>query len=278
MKYLKLMRIKHYVKNLLVFCPLLFSGELLNIQIFLHTIIGFFAFSLVSSAVYIVNDICDVEKDKLHPAKRNRPIASGDISKEKASIIAVISFTISMLLQIILSNFMSSMCILTYLILNYLYSKKLKNKPLLDIIILVSGFFIRMIYGALITNISISTWLYLTVITGAFYMALGKRRNELKLTGNETREVLGLYSYEFLDKNMYVCMALLNTFYALWAANKNANFLLTVPIVLIISMKYSFNIERCEDGDPVSILLSDKLILFLSMVYALYIFLVLYII
>lgn len=277
MKYLKLMRIKHYVKNLLVFCPLLFSGELLNIKIFLHTIIGFFAFSLVSSAVYIVNDICDVEKDKLHPAKRNRPIASGDISKKKASIIAVISFTISVLLQIILSNFMSSMCILTYLILNYLYSKKLKNKPLLDIIILVSGFFIRMIYGALITNISISTWLYLTVITGAFYMALGKRRNELKLTGNETREVLGLYSYEFLDKNMYVCMALLNTFYALWAANKNTSFLVTVPIVLIISMKYSFNIERCDDGDPVSILLSDRLILLLAMIYVVYIFFVLYI-
>ena len=278
MKYLKLMRIKHYVKNLLIFCPLLFSGKLLNIQVFSHAIIGFLAFSLMSSAVYIVNDICDIEKDRAHPIKRNRPIACGDVSVKIASILAIICIAVSMILQVILPDFVSLICIMTYLMLNHLYSKKFKNKPLIDIIILVSGFFIRMLYGALITNITISTWLYLTVITGAFYMAFGKRRNELKLTGNKTREVLGLYSYEFLDKNMYVCMALLNTFYALWAANKNTSFLVTVPIVLIISMKYSFNIEKYDDGDPVSILLCDKLILFLGMIYVAYIFFVIYII
>ncbi len=277
MKYLKLMRVKHYVKNLIVFCPLLFSGKMLNFSVFFHAVTGFLVFSLISSAVYIVNDICDVENDRLHPIKKNRPIANEDISIKNASILAIVCFVISMILQIILLNLISTICILIYLILNYLYSKKLKNKPLIDITILVSGFFIRMLYGAMITNITISTWLYLTVITGAFYMAFGKRRNELKSTGSETRDVLGLYNYEFLDKNMYVCMALLNTFYALWAANKKTSFLVTVPIVLIISMKYSFNIERDGDGDPVSILLSDKLILVLGMVYTIYIFSVLYI-
>lgn len=277
MKYLKLMRVKHYVKNFLVFCPLLFSGKMMNFSAVFHAVTGFFVFSLISSAVYIVNDICDIENDRLHPIKKNRPVASGDISIKNASILAIVCFVISVISQIIFLNLTSAICILIYLVLNYLYSKKLKAKPLIDITILVSGFFIRMIYGAMITNITISTWLYLTVITGAFYMAFGKRRNELKSTGSDTRDVLGLYSYEFLDKNMYVCMALLNTFYALWAANKNTSFLVTVPLVLIISMKYSFNIERDGDGDPVSILLSDKLILVLGMVYTIYIFSVLYI-
>lgn len=276
MKYLKLMRVKHYVKNFLVFLPLLFSGKLLNIKLFMQAVTGFLVFSLISSVVYIFNDVCDVEKDRLHPTKKNRPVANGSIGAKKAIILGVMCLLTSLMLQLIFLTPMSAICILIYLVLNYLYSKSFKNKPMIDVIILVSGFFIRLLYGALITDIIISAWLYLTVITGAFYMSLGKRRNELKANGSVSREVLNLYSYEFLDKNMYVCMGLLNTFYALWAASKNTDFLVTVPIVLIISMKYSFNIERCDDGDPVSILINDKFILLLGAMYAFYIFFALY--
>ena len=278
MIYLKLLRVKHYIKNILIMIPLMFSGSFMNLTLLLKAIYGFCIFSLISSAVYIFNDISDVEKDRLHPKKKKRPIASGKVSIRTASVIAVSCICLSVILQICLLSYLSGICIIVYIAINYIYSKGLKNKPIIDIILLVSGFFIRLLYGAMVTGISISSWLYLTVITGAFYMSLGKRRNESKLTGKSTRTVLKYYTYEFLDKNMYVCMALLNTFYALWASEKGTLFLITVPIVMIISMKYSYSIESQpeSDGDPVSVLLDDKLIMTLGLFYSIYMFIILY--
>jgi len=142
--------------------------------------------------------------------------------------------------------------------------------------ILVSGFLIRVVYGAVITGITISDWLYLTVIAVSFFFSLGKRRGELqKVGGSESRKVLDAYNVNFLDKNMYICLALANVFYALWsmdpdvtAAYNGKRLVLTVPIVLLITMKYSLNIEGDSDGDPVEVLLKDKLLLLLCVVYA----------
>ena len=138
-----------------------------------------------------------------------------------------------------------------------------------DIVILVSGFLIRVIYGGLIVNVEVSGWLYLTVMSAAFFFALGKRRNEIGVNDG-TRDVLKFYSREFLDKNMYVFLALLNTFYALWcldSVNKD-RLIWTVPIVLIICMKYSMDIEGDSDGDPIEVLFHDKALLILCAFYA----------
>lgn len=173
---------------------------------------------------------------------------------------------------------------LLYLVLNIGYSCGLKNIPLIDVIILVSGFIIRVVYGALITDIVVSNWLYLTVITIAFYFSFGKRRNELKrFNDGETRSVLKYYTIPFLDKNMYMCLGLANVFYALWSMDEktishyNNNFLvLTVPIVLLISMKYSMDIEGESDGDPVEVLLHDRILIILCLIYLSVIFTILY--
>lgn len=281
---LRLMRVPHYIKNLLVFAALACSGQLFVWDKLLAGLLGFLAFCMISSVVYIINDIRDREKDRLHPTKCTRPIACGAVSVRGAAVLASFLFIAAAACNFGAFHLSSSLLFLLYFVLNLAYSFGLKNIPLLDITILVAGFLIRVIYGAVITGITISSWLYLTVIAVAFYLALGKRRNELRKTGGgETRQVLKAYSVDFLDKNMYMCLALANVFYALWSMDEstaalynNRYLIFTVPIVLLITMKYSMNVEGDSDGDPVEVLLHDKILLGLCFVYLAAMFLILY--
>ena len=170
-----------------------------------------------------------------------------------------------------------------YLVLNILYSFGLKNVPIVDIVILASGFIIRIVYGAVITQIEISNWMYLTVMSGAFYLGLGKRRNEVIKQGDKARKVLKKYNKEFLDKYMYVCLTLSIVFYGLWTIDgKNLvrfgnNYMIwTIPLLMIILMKYSLIIEGDSYGDPVDIILKDKFLLSLILLFAIIIILLLY--
>ena len=219
--YIKLMRVKHYLKNILILLPLIFSVSLFNINLLNKTLLGFIVFSFIASTIYIINDICDKENDKKHEVKKNRPIASGSVSVIEAIVLAIILIIIAILINIYVAgnNVYSYIAMFSYLILNLGYSFGLKNKPIIDIVILVSGFILRLVYGSVITGISLSNWLYLTVMAASFYMGLGKRRNEILKQGNKSREVLKRYSKSFLDKNMYVCVTLCIVFYSLWAVD-----------------------------------------------------------
>lgn len=272
---IKLMRPHHYIKNGLLFLPLVFSGNLLNKEFIFVMIIGFLAFSLSSSIIYIINDIFDVEKDRLHPKKCKRPIASGEISIKFAWFWAFLLFIAVILLNsIVATNNIGAWVLLgLYIVLNFSYSMGLKQVPLIDVAILVSGFLIRVLYGASIINVVVSNWLYLTVISMAFYLGLGKRRNEMSRQGSETRKVLQFYNYNFLDKNMYLANALTIVFYSLWCVDTSTvarfsnKLIWTVPLVMLISMKYSLNIEGNSDGDPVDVVLGDKLLMGLAIIY-----------
>lgn len=277
-KYIKLLRVKHYVKNLLLFVPLFFSQNFFDIQRVLHVLVGAIGFCFISSAVYILNDLKDIEKDRQHPVKKNRPLANGSIEKKTAIIIFIVCLVLSLSFAL-LSKYIGVLYIMGYFLLNILYSLGgLKNKPLIDVVILASGFVIRVLFGAQLADVAISGWLYLVVIAGALFMGLGKRRNELQVSG-DTREVLKYYTYSFLDKNMYVCLSLLNVFYALWAVeSENVKMRWTIPLVLIIVMKYSLNIETESDGDPVEVLLHDKMLIGLVAVYIISLFGLLYLI
>jgi len=279
MNLIKLMRPKHYIKNFLIFLPLVFSGLFFENKNFLITLVSFIIFSLVASIIYIVNDIKDIEKDRKHPTKKMRPIASGAVSIKSAVVLVITLLILTVIISILSRLPMISLILLVlYFFLNIGYSFGLKNIPLLDIVILVSGFLIRVLYGATILNINVSNWLYLTIIVVSFYLSLGKRRNEVVKNGYNSRKVLKYYTKDFLDKNMsmFLCMSIV--FYSLWTFDKNNSLLVwTIPLVIIICMKYSMTIEGDSDGDPVEVILNDKFIIVLSLLLSLVFFFALYI-
>lgn len=287
MKYLKLIRIKHWLKNCLIFVPLFFNKSIQDLDKLLACIIGFVIFSCISSIVYIINDINDIENDKLHEVKKNRPLASGKVTVNKAIIMAIVLFLISsslMLYYYLLSNnYLILIVPLVYLILNIFYSTSLKNMPIVDVLIIAVGFILRTMYGGVISDIQVSKWLYLMIIFGSFYLGFGKRRNEILKNGKESRRVLQFYTKEFLDKNMYVCLTLAIVSYTLWSVDKTTilsvgNDLLywTVPIIMLIFQLYSLNIEESSHGDPIEIIFSDKRLIFIICIYILIISLLIY--
>ena len=278
MKYLKLMRIKHYIKNLLIFIPLIFSKNVLDKNLFFITLLGFVLYCLTASIIYIINDIKDVEKDKLHPIKKNRPIASGKISIKKAYLLSFILLVIIILIYFLFPiPKISSIVLGVYLLINIGYSFGLKKILIVDVVLLVLGFILRIVYGAVIGNIEVSNWLYLTILVFAFFMGFGKRRNEIKKNKTKSRDVLEYYNYNFLDKIVYMFLTLLIAFYSLWAMSIPSDYMIyTTFLVIIIMLKYTLNLEGDSFGDPVDMLLGDKVLLCVCVVYVIIVFFLLY--
>ncbi len=284
-KYLKLFRVNHYLKNFLIFFPIFFSTGLFNASMLLKVFFGFIIFCLLSSTIYIFNDIVDVENDKLHPKKKNRPIASGQISIPKAKFIIIALLFIIIIINLSLffyhiysiSEFIfSSLVLAIYLFLNILYSKGLKNVPIIDILILSSGFLLRVIYGGSIISVEVSSWLYLTVLSISLYMSLGKRKGELNKNGSKSRKVLSYYTKDFLDKFMYVFLTSSIIFYSLWCIqgfqdpNRVLLLMYSVIFVIFIVMKYSLDLENDSLGDPIDVIYSDKILLIVTTLYIVY--------
>ena len=281
LEILRLMRPKHYIKNFLIFVSITFDRDLFNLPVLGRVLLGFGVFCLLSSAVYVVNDIQDVEADRRHEVKRNRPIASGAVPIPAAWTLAggLLAAALAVQLAAFGNRGNSLLLMLGYFAVNLGYSLGLKHVPFVDIVLLVMGFVLRVVYGAAIVGSVTSAWVYLTVFSLAFYLGLGKRRNELIKTrdsAGSTRKVLQYYSYDFLDKFMYLCLTLAITFYALWSADGEITakygtdkLIWTVPLVIIILMKYSADIESNSYGDPVDVVMHDKALLALAALFGL---------
>lgn len=291
--YFQLLRVHHYIKNVIIYIPLFFAEKLIDFSLLASVTLGFCVFSLAASIVYIFNDIHDIEKDRLHIKKCTRPLASGKIMSSRAVLILIILYVILVILLFLLKLFgdMSYYKILwlfgllvLYLGLNIAYSRRLKNFPIIDVTILASGYVIRVLFGSVIIGADVSPLLYLFITTGAYYLGFGKRRNEMvNNSGSNTRGVLRFYSQSFLDKNMYVCQALCIMFYALWSIDSKTTarfqtsaFIYTVPLIFLIFLKYSLNIEKNTDGDPTSVLLNDRILQILSGIYVICAFCIIY--
>lgn len=277
-KYLKLIRVKHWLKNILIFLPIFFSINILNLNYLKISSLAFIIFCLSSSIVYIINDIKDIEKDKNHPIKKYRPLASGKVTKNKAFIILIVLIIMNLLLMTYLYININSVLVylipIIYIVINILYSFILKDIPIIDVGVIVLGFVLRVMYGGITTNIEVSKYLYLMIIFGAFFLAFGKRRNEILKNGSKSRKSLNIYNKEFLDKNMYVMLGLAIVSYTLWCVDKdtitrvgNDYLFWTIPLVMIILQLYSLNIEGNSHGDPIEVFLSDKKLIVMSIIY-----------
>jgi 4-hydroxybenzoate polyprenyltransferase len=269
---IRLMRPKHYLKNVLIFLPLVFAHQLGNFETIRRTLIGFAAFSAVASVVYIVNDLRDVELDRQHPTKRNRPIASGAVPVGVAIAQVVVLLPLAGALSWSAgSNAIGYAMLGGYLLINLAYSLGLKHVPILDVSILAVGFIFRVYYGADIADIVVSDWFYLTMFSFSFFVSFGKRRNEILQTGTTTRLVNGRYVPAFLDKAMYFSAAVTVVFYALWTIDSGqAHGLLiwTVPLVMVIFLVYILRVEQPDQsGDPIDVVVGSASLLSLVAAY-----------
>jgi decaprenyl-phosphate phosphoribosyltransferase len=281
---INLIRLKHYVKNILIFIPLIFSLNFTKADLFLNEILAFISFSLAASFVYVINDIVDKDKDRLHPVKKNRPIASGALSSLQAMCVAVVLIAVSLWISNML-NKRTLFIVMAYLISNILYSFWLKNVPIIDVSLIALGFLLRVLMGGAAISVPISKWLLLTIMTLSFYLGFAKRRNEMSKVNstNETRKVLKEYNANFLDKAMNSMMTLSVAFYALWSIDvqvvktfNSDKLIATVPFVLIGMFRYSLIIEGDSYGDPTDVLLSDRLLQLVILGYIVFVFLLIY--
>ncbi|MFS4474502.1 decaprenyl-phosphate phosphoribosyltransferase [Chryseobacterium sp. T20] len=215
-KYLKLLRVEQWVKNLFVFVPLFFSGNITNVDLLLKSIFAFVIFSLAASVVYILNDYNDIEADRKHPEKRRRPLASGAISKSKAIgiLIGLIIADIGLVFftQLYFHEFLWKFAIIIgfYVIMNLAYTFRLKHVPIIDIFIIAIGFVLRVLAGGYITGISISQWAILLTFVLALVLAIGKRRGELinAQVSGKTRKALDGYNVQFADIALSISITL----------------------------------------------------------------------
>lgn len=214
---LKLIRIQSWLKNIFIFVPLVFSKHLFDYNILINVLAGFFAFSITSSFVYVFNDIIDAERDRHHPQKKIRPIASGAVNKNEASVLLFFL----LLIVIIFSVFLSSkfvMMMWLYIIINFLYTFYFKKIVIVDIFCIAAGFLIRVVSGAFIISVYLSNWLILTTIFLSLFLAVMKRRVEIASSVNSAmqREVLKDYSLDFIDLIAAITSAAVILSYALY--------------------------------------------------------------
>lgn len=283
--FFSLIRVKHYLKNGLIFLPLFFSVNLTDVGLLLRTMAGFAAFCLAASLIYVVNDIRDIEKDRQHSTKCNRPLPSGAISVGAAIAIAAVFGLGAIAILIALKSWAAGIILALYVALNFGYSFGLKNVPVLDLVILASGFVLRVLFGGAVSGIEVSNWLLLVMAAGALYMGMGKRRGELRREGEGTRAVNKYYSVGFLDRNMYLCLALTIAFYSLWCLTSSTigdfangdSVIWSVIILLVLVIRYNYVIEGDSDGDPVSVITRDPMLLILAALYVIYMGLVVYV-
>lgn len=276
MKYLKLLRVKHYLKNVIVLFPLFFSRKFLDNSYWLSALLGFLAFCAISSAVYIFNDIRDIENDRKHEYKQFRPLASGAIKVSNAwGIFSILLFGAISLQGLIQGSYIDGiLCILCYFIINICYSVGLKNIPIVDVSLLSLGYVIRLMYGSVIFDIPISAWLFLAILMISFYLSIGKREFELEKSIRSkiiTRKVLEFYSLEFLKLFKFVFLSLFLVFYSLWAVNDFVDIsVIGLFLVIVICMRYEFTTQTIHLGDPIEVIFNDKLLCILGLIYSVF--------
>ena len=275
---MKELRIKGWLKNLLVLCPIVFSLELLEWERLSGALLLMLAFCFVSSGVYVLNDIVDLKNDRNHPIKKNRPIASGRIPVGAGWAMVAVFMCLGLGIAFFV-NKVAFFLILAYILINVLYSKWLKKMPVIDCFCIAAGFLIRVLAGGTVVTDGVSDWMFLTVVAMSLFMAFGKRRGELSAHGDSgTRDVLGSYDMGFLTGVVCMNACLMVVFYSLWSIQKE-KLIYTVPVVLFIVIRYLLLIFKGKsEGDPTTVILSDKVLLISGVIYALIILAILYIV
>lgn len=283
----KSMRPRQWAKNFFIFAALIFDQKLANQEALINSILGFILFCLISSAVYLINDLGDIEADRNHPKKRSRPIASGQLPVRTAWTAAIALFAMVVPLSFWLDPAFGFI-ILVYFFLNLVYTNWLKNVPILDVMILASFYLIRVSAGVVLVDVErFSPWLF--VVTGllALFIGLGKRRAELSLLAEEAnthRKVLEGYTLNFLDQLIIIVSSATIMSYSLYTFSapdlpENHTMMLTIPVVLYGIFRYLHLIQVDQRvGSPEELVFSDRPLQVALLIWVLAVLAILYLI
>ena len=282
---IKLLKLKHYIKNIVIFIPLIFSLNFLNIKCTLLTITAFIAFSLIASAVYIFNDILDVENDSLHPIKKYRPIASGNISVSFAWKLFIILVLISCVLALRINIFLFFTIIL-YLILNIWYSLKLKVLPIIDAVCIALGFILRILAGCSAILVEPSPLVILLTFFTSMFFTFSKRKLEYMLIKDKNccRKSLKEYNEALLNQFVTINAVLSIAFYftymldplTIQKAGTKYLYITVIPFAIIV-LRLLFKIFNNNniDDDPTEVIYKDRTLIILSGIYLISLFIIL---
>lgn len=301
---IRLLRPRQWIKNFAIFAALLFSGQLFNIDVLLRVSYGFLIFCALSSSIYVINDLFDIEKDRIHPFKRFRPLAHGDVSPRVAVVLAIILALVAGIASFFIDPAFFVITVI-YFVLNLSYSAYLKHIEIIDILTVATGYILRVFAGEIVSDSHISAWLFLTVISLSLFLAIGKRRSEITLMSHQpgaqlnTRKTLSHYTDKLLD--VYLSIFATSTFmsYSLFTFLENPsglqfNFTL-VPadilgtylqrkwlMVTIIPVAYGLMrylqriYEKHEGESPERVLFSDRPLLISVVVWSLLVIIITY--
>ncbi len=271
MQFIRLMRPSHWTKNLFLFAPLLFGRKLVGpvddvALAIMSALGGFLCFCLASSAMYIFNDIMDRKTDRLHPEKKFRPIASGQVGIGNALILMLLCAVVALTGGFLLAKTFG-IVVLCYVFLMFLYSIRLKNAMILDVIIISTGFCLRAVGGAVVIGVEISPWLIICTFALCLFLGFGKRRSEIAQLGDNAelfRKTLAGYTPELLAHMLDVSSGLAVVCFLLYAVDERTlrlfgtnNLVYTTPFVLYCVFRFSALIQKGKFSGPVQIILRD---------------------
>jgi len=255
------MRPKQWYKNLVIFIGLVFSLNFLNLGAWIDVLGAFIIFCALSGSIYIINDIIDVEKDKNHPLKRFRPLASGELKVSHGLFFAITFILLSMTASYLI-NLPFFLITLTFFLLILVYSLFLKNYLIIDIMVISSGFVLRAIAGCLAISVLVSPWLIICTFLIALFLALGKRRHELIVMGGEAknhRKILGEYSPEMLEQMINITTSILLMSYSLYTFfSNNIYLMLTIPFSFYGLFRYLYLVHSHNMGGEPEMIFKDR--------------------
>src|SRR5215213_960847 len=273
------MRPKQWVKNVLVATAPLAAGRLLEPSVLIGVGLAFVAFCLVSAAVYLVNDVRDVQEDRLHPRKRFRPIAAGELKPATALLLAAVTGVTGLVLGFAVTVPLG-ITLVVYVAIQMLYSAFLKHLPVVDLAVVASGFLLRAIAGGVATGIVLSQWFLLVAAFGSFFMVAGKRYSEMKAIGGDagTRRTLTRYSESYLRFTWMLAAVMVLISYSLWAFENRASgsdpALLGVPWTAISIapftlglLQYALEVDAGNAGEPEDVVLHDRVLQGIGLVW-----------
>lgn len=252
-----LLRPRQWVKNVFVFAPLIFAGEFLKLQSIEKVALAALIFCVASSATYILNDLTDIERDRRHPKKsKSRPLASGLVSIPQAITLLLILYVALLATWFVMPAVLY--VVLGYLLLNLAYTFVLKHQPVIDIFTIAIGFVLRVYAGAMALSVPVSSWMFVTTLCLALYLAAVKRGQELASSGSDSREVLQHYTPALIDRYAEMAATGALLFYSLFVMTARPEMVMTIPLVLYGLYRYWFIVESKDCGEsPTDALLGD---------------------